>query len=365
MFIHLDDSLLVDEMDPIFNNVVRAVRNLAVAAFENKHILYGDWNVIVAMRQHFRYDKDVWDVLNSIYQLYHRAGCPMEVSYYLRVVKEVGEGGFDENGKRYEPISYTVFEDTKATQECNLISEDFNDCVFYRQVVDYYKKQKGIVLPCNFYNVSGSGERTVENVRKCVFENKQVSICIVDTDKKYPEQGLNRKKACYKCQRIGKNVPSYLFVPLDVQEVENLVPFNVLEFLEWNAESQKNKDAFCELLNKKDTEYVVAYFDIKKGIVKDELLKTDEKYMNYAKICFGLNPEPTAHGDFDAYVEGIPDEGVVYRHLLAGLLKRYLEYVESDPSFKIELLEYQKREWEKISKAMLTMGCSRGKEAIT
>ena len=365
MFIHLDGSLLVEETDPIYDNVVRAVRNLALSAFESKHIIYGDYDVIVAMRNHFHYDRDLYEVFNRIYQKYSQMGCPPEISYYLKVAKDASNGGVDEDGKQYGQVAYTVFEDSKAMQECNLISEDFNDCQFYRQVLEYYRKQNSIKISCRFYDVSGAGDRTIENVRNCVCTNKQVSICIVDTDKKYPEQELNKKKPCYKCQRIGRGVPTYCFVPLDVQEIENLVPFNVLDHLAWNDASRVNKDAFSYLLNNHLTEYIVPYFDIKKGIVKDDLLKTDEKYKRFAKICYNLKPSHDAKDDFDDYVNGLEEKGVVYEHLLVGLLNRYLEYVKSAPLFKIELLEYQKHEWEKIGKAMLNMGCSRNKESIT
>lgn len=365
MFIHLDDSLLVKETDPIYDNVVRAVRNLALAAFESKHILYGDYDVIVAMRKHFRYDHDIWDVFNRIYQLYSRMGCPMEISYYLKVVKEDGVEGVDEDGKRYGQIAYTAFEDTRSMQECNLISEDYNDCEFYKRVLDYYKKINGIKISCRFHDVSGSGDRTIENVKNCVHTNKQVSICIVDTDKKYPTQSLNKKKPCYQCQRIGVNIPIYWFVMLEVQEIENLVPFNVMDKLVWNDENRENKTSFDSLRHNAKSEYVLPYFDIKNGIVNDELLRTDPYYRDYVKVCYYLHPKLSLKTDFNGYVATLKDKEVLFPHLRKGLLKAYLEYVKTTPLFTIELMEFQQKEWDKIGKAMLNMGCSRNTEAMT
>ena len=364
MFIHLDDSLLVDKSDPIYYNVVRAIRNLAIAAYESKHILYGDYDIIVAMREHFRHDHDVWDVFNRIYQKYSRMACPTEISYYLKVAKEAGENSVDEGGKQFGQVPYDVFEDTESTQVCNLISEDFNDCEFYKHVLDYYKKQNGIKISCKFHDVSGSGDRTIDNVRNCVCGNKQVSVCIVDTDKKYPEQALSTRSTCYKCQRIGVGVPTYLFVALEVQEIENLVPFNVLDCLAWNDASRVNRNSFGHLQNNAKSEYILPYFDIKNGILKDDLLKTDMNYRHFAMICYYLHPELASNGNFDVYVNGLEDKAVVYPHLLKGLLKSYLEYVKETPRFDIELLEFQQLEWDKIGKAMLNMGCSRNTEAL-
>lgn len=364
MFIHLDDSLLIEETDPRYDHVVRAVRNLAVAAFESKHILYGDYRIVVAMREHFRYDHDVWAVFNQIYQTYSVMSCPTEITYYLRVATEVGKDGVDEDGRHYGQVAYTAFEDSKSAQECNLISEDFNDCQFYRTVLDHYKRQNRIKIPCRFNTVSGAGDRTVDNVCNCVYGNKQVTVCIVDTDKKYPEQELSVNSTCHKCQKVGKTIPTYMFVALDVQEIENLVPFNVTDHFTWNEENRENKQAFDSLRNNAHSEYVLPYFDIKNGILNDELLKTNMSYRNYAKKCYYQHPTLSQHGEFDAYVQTLEDKAVIYPHLLKGLLKAYLEYLKSNPRFDIELMEYQQQEWNKIGNAMLNMGCTRNKEAI-
>ena len=45
-------------------------------------------------------------------------------------------------------------------------------------------------------------------------------------------------------------------------------------------------------------------------------------------------------------------------------MKSYLEYVKMDKTFDIELLEYQAKEWNKIGKSMLNMGCARNAEAV-
>lgn len=364
MFIHLDDSLLVEKTDPIYNNVARAIRNLAVAAFESKHILYGDYDIIVAMREHFRHDHDVWEVFNQIYQMYSVMACPEEISYYLKVAKEAGEDGVDEGGKRYGQIAYTAFEDTKSTQECNLISEDFNDCKFYRHVLEHYKKWNRINISCRFNEVSGAGDRTVDNVLNCVINNKQISLCIVDSDRKYPQQSISPNTTCGKCMRIGKKIPTYLFLVLNVQEIENLVPFNVIDHMTWYDENRGNKEAFDHLRFNAKSEYVLPYFDIKNGIVNDEMLRTNKDYRHFVMVCYYLHPVLASNGNYDVYLNSLEDMAVIYPHLIKNLLKNYLEHLKENPHFDVELLEYQTEEWKRIGKSMLNMGCSRNMEAI-
>lgn len=366
MFIHLDDSLLVEEADPIYCNILRAVRNLAIAAFESKHILYGDYAIIEAMRTHFQEDPDVREVFNKIYQSYSRMACPKELSYYLKVVKEPGnvKKGVDENGKSYGLVSYAVFENTRSTQECNLICEDFNDCYFYKLVLDYYKNHNKVNISCSFNDVQGAGDRTRDNIKQCVCRNRQISLCIVDTDKKYPEQGIVSNSTCGKCMYVVRDNPCYLFYTLDVHEVENLIPFNVVDQLQWSAESQPHKDAFDHLRNNAKSEYVLPYFDIKNGVVNDDLLRNDTKYRKFVENLYYLHPGLATHGNYDAYLAGLEDKAVVFPHLLKGLLKRFLEYMGEHPHFDMELLDYQRQEWNKIGKCMLDMGCSRNSEAL-
>lgn len=364
MFIYLDDSLLVSQTNPIYDNVIRAMRNLAIAAFESKHILYGDYEIIKAMREHFRYDHDVWEIFNRIFQMYSVLSCPNEISYYLRVAKNSGAMGVDEEGKQYGQVSYSAFEDTQSTQVCNLIGEDFNDCEFYQHVLWNYKKRKRINIPCRFKYVSGAGGRTIDNVLNCVCDNKQISICIVDTDLKYKGQRPASGSTYSKCRRFGKKIPIYKFVALEVQEVENLIPFNVIDFIPWYDDNRENKRSFDCLRNNAKSELVLPFFDIKKGIVNDALLRNDVEYRNLAIMCYYLNPTLSSNGDFNAYIGGLEENAVVYPHLILNLLKKYLDYVKDNPGFHDELLEFQRDEWDKIGCAMLNMGCARNKEAI-
>lgn len=105
-------------------------------------------------------------------------------------------------------------------------------------------------------------------------------------------------------------------------------------------------------------------FDIKNGIVNGELLRKDALYRNYAMKCYYLHPTLLQHGDFDAYARTLANKTVIYPHLLKGLLKAYLKYLDNGPKFDVELMEYQQKEWEKIGNAMLNMGCSRNVEAL-
>lgn len=365
MFIHLDNSLIVDPTNTEAEDIERAVRNLAVAAFESKHILYGDFDVIKTMRARMDGNKDAKMVLDKIYHKYGTMACPPEITYYIKVARENGEKEKDEDGREFAKVSYRYFMDTLNTQACNLVSEDYNDCYFYRIVLERFKREKGCNMSCRFEDCSGSGERTLMHLQDLLFRKKQITLCVVDSDRKYKEQEIEENSTSGKCRKIGRNIPTYKFVVLDVHEVENLVPLNVVDKMVWTADSIENKDAFDYLRYNAKTEEVLPYFDIKNGVKKDNRLMTDPKYMTFAKTCYEMNPLlMKKNGKFEQYVDGLEEGAVVYPHLRKGLLKKYLEYRKEDPECEIELLEFQQTAWMMIGQVMLNMGCSRNVEAM-
>lgn len=365
MFIYLDDSLIVDPSDPEADDIERAVRNLAIATYESKHILYGDYNVIATMRKRMIGLRDAYTVLDKIYHKYSTMTFPRGITYYIKVAKENSEKVMDSGGREFAMVSYHYFTDTQNTQACNLVSEDYNDCDFYKLVLEHYKKDTACKMSCRFEYCSGAGERTVRHLQDLLFKKKQITLCIVDSDKKYKEQEISENSTCGKCSKIGRKIPTYVFMALEVHEIENLVPLNVVDELQWTADSQTNKDSFDYLRYNAQTEDVLPFFDIKCGIVKDNLLQSDQKYYAFAKSCYDMNPLLKRNGDFDTFVDGLSDGAVIYPHLRKGLLKKFLEYSKEHKDCEKNLLEYQKKAWDKIGQVMLNMGCSRNEESIT
>lgn len=74
-------------------------------------------------------------------------------------------------------------------------------------------------------------------------------------------------------QRIRKKITIYKFLPIDVHEIENLIPTNFIDMLNiWNTDAcRQNKEYFDYLKN--DAERILPFFDFKKGIRKTNDLK--------------------------------------------------------------------------------------------
>ena len=82
------------------------------------------------------------------------------------------------------------FLDTKSTQECCLIGEYYYDCKFFRRILSWFKGKNGITLPTVFEDIDGGGDDTYKKVKQFVGRNKRPTLCIVDSDRRYPEQTI-------------------------------------------------------------------------------------------------------------------------------------------------------------------------------
>ena len=153
-------------------------------------------------------------------------------------------------------------------------------------------------------------------------------LCIVDSDKKYgnaePRETMQKVK-----EIANRNMQDYFeVILLDVHEIENLIPINVLEQIIKKLNISKQGIDFMRFLVREDCslESPVFYFDLKKGIpLKACFLEEDadkERERKYRKLSayrkywrpyiekFGVKIEDKN----DYIIEGICDKTL--RHAL-------------------------------------------------
>lgn len=211
------------------------------------------------------------------------------------------------------------------------------------------------------------------NTYKTVYNElnaNQISICIVDTDKKY-KGCLPEKDGTYdKCVKNIIAPPSYYkFIAIQVHEIENLIPLNYIDTFDiWNngkKEDKKNKRNFDFL--RLDAENILPYFDYKKGIKKDDMFNNCLEYRKFANRCYCTNSDLISRiPDFESYVNTVSSKGEIYPHLLggSGILNRTIDLINSDNVPEPQLLGFQEDEWNKIGQAMLDWCIAKGPESI-
>lgn len=363
MLFYLTDSLIVNKEDPHYFTIKKCIRNLALSVVESKHLLSGSYPVIEFFEQMFSPNNDEISILfQKMKQDFVLWGIPSCLSYYVEVVNADPLGIRTVGHCSVGQVSFERFSDTYSCQSCGLVGEDRRDTKFYDYITKWYLKEwKKSNLKYNFDGLRGGGDNTEDEIRT---QQKKGRVCIgiVDTDKKYPTDNIKPESTCGKCLRIGNSELCKIIV-LNVHEIENIIPLNFINLLEWEDGAKVNKLHFDELCYRAKSEYILPFFDFKKGIHKKDILD-NPVYFSFAKECYVQNHYINQSFDFESYVSNLNDGDWVYRPLKSALLKPICEVILKRNDLVPELMEFQQTEWLKIGENIVNFACARTREAI-
>lgn len=132
----------------------------------------------------------------------------------------------------------------KLHLQCSMVAENLEDCQFYELIAQRFmhdNRIKGLGLS---YRHELGGGNTINTVfRKCIEEDRVLTLCLVDSDIKYgptaeypgsPAKGETAKKLEKTFKRLiaKSDHATYELYCLPVHEAENLIPIAVLESIE-------------------------------------------------------------------------------------------------------------------------------------
>lgn len=374
MILYLTDSLRNNgnEDSASLNRLKHCIRNIANAAIEGCHILRGDYDILCDCKAMFSGDEEFAAFFSEMVNNYFSATVPPDISYYIEIVKDNPQERIAENGCIIAQKCIDDFYLSRSLLCCQLVCEDENDCKFYRFVAEWYIKKNHLKYKLNLDEDGGGGERTIEKVKKHISDGV-ICLCIVDTDKKYPEMEINQtSKSCIK---FDNHRCGYRCIAINAQEIENILPLNYIDDLmstesKYNWElCQQQKRHFDYLSRGEKADSLLPYFDYKKGIKKTKEYKESVFYQKYAKMCWEQNPEINKDNTFEEYVATIPDDGKIYFKLSESISSDTLGYIKSrkanDTLEEPKLLGFQEEEWQRIGKEIVNWGCCRIPEGIS
>lgn len=372
MFFYLTDSLIVESTEKEYAAIYNAVRNLAIASENSYHMLLGTENVIEMLKGWFAQDPVLRPLVDDMANRYVY-GVPSFLTYYVEVVRDNPKEMREENGCRIAQMRYTDFKETKNVQSTLLIGEDDNDCQFFKFICDWYTRNTYPGVNYSLSNTNGGGSNTYREIEKAL-QNRQFSLTIVDTDIRYPSQRLDRESTYGKCSKVKGQSELFKVLPLNVHEIENLIPKNYMLKLDaWDTEKlSRSKQNYESLVAEAET--FLPYFDLKNGILLSKI-RENVKYAAFAKKCYLQNVSLCANGlgfedyckknDLEKGGKGNADS-IVYRGMFSGIMARLLKKIK-DGIIKEEpvLFVFQENCWKEIAQEMINWGCSRNKESLS
>ena len=361
MLFYLTDSLIVDKSTPEFPAIRRAVRYLAMAVFESKHLLRGDYQVLKYMEEEFNGDKELYPLFHQLVSKYSTYTIPNDICRYVEVVYS-GFEEYEKDDHQIKQMEYSYFNDSKKVQEMMLIAEDLCDCVFLEYVLKWYISQNQLPYNYKFTSQGGGGSRIAIAVKNSLDSGNMVT-CITDSDQRYEGMKPGAHDNCVECSKIDAKDN---FLALPVLEVENLVPLNHYDALSWQHEiNRKDREAFKKLCGNQYSEQILPYFDIKEGLKKGHIAQYGKGFADYAEMCCTCNPDIMDGKDFDEYIDGLKDTDLIYPRLrkrpMVDLVPMYKNGNVGEP----ELMTFQLDAWMEVGALLLDTTCARNREAIT
>lgn len=368
MLFYLTDSLIVEDTDHRFNDIRTAVYHLAVQASEGNHAVIGDIDAISFFRKVFVNDFVVGPFFNMIYQNIAFEVVPSFLKYYVEVVLDAPITRIVDD-TTIAQVNYSRLIPLETTNKTSLVCEFLYDAEFYAFVLRWYIKILHVNVHCAFNEIDGGGANTHMNIAK-ELNADHITISILDTDCRFPNAQPEPDSTYSKCVGIGAGNVLYKMLPLEVHELENLVPMNFIdqEFTAWtnnDAEYARKKIAFDYL--KKDAENILPYYDYKKGIKNNQEYRSKPELQTFAKLCYEQNDDNMAlQPDFNLFMNTIQDKGYIYTELIGGtgVINMALNVIRSGVAPEPVLFVFQHDNWSKIGQEMLNWCIARKPEAI-
>lgn len=369
MLFYLTDSLIVPSSDPDYTHIYKSICILAMQVESSQHLLTGDYDVIDHFRKVFQGNPIIGPLFNTIYQNYSTSGIPGYVTFYIEIVNSVPKPERIIGGKVVRQLYYSHFDKPDKASSSLLMGEDTNDAIFYEHILCWYIKEHAPFAHHKLRKCHGGGVNTAREIFSHLNQG-DILIAIIDTDKKYPNCPIKRDSTYDKCRKLVRKEPHYCLLPIDVQEIENLVPRNYIDACNnWN--NQLSYDSVCkskiEMLYS-DSENTLPFFDFKKGLVIDEDVRNIIGYKEFARKCYDARTDLKAlESDFDVFLSSSSNGTEICPKLFggSGLIKRIMQLLRSTECPQTPILfPFQKDNWEKIGQSMLNWCISRNNERL-
>lgn len=339
-------------------------------------------NVIVAQREVFAQlanTKSLSEVSRKIYKVIgnrvseHKLLLKYAKKYCRIVAENNGNSIIYDGDKEIFLLKIDEAVSKDFTSKSLMLAENEDDISFYKLLGQYYVLQSDIGnIKIDFEPRNGGGSTTYMVLQGILSNRDRMCLCIVDSDKKYAN--AMPRETMQKVEETIDGIPRDHFevVFLDVHEIENLVPLNVLDAIAEKLNISNKGIEFMRFLLANDSSKTspVFYYDVKKGIPRNAYIleedADDERKKKYRKLeeyrkywrpyieNFGAEIETEA----DAIIVGVCDKTL--KHALI-----YLDLLKKEKRMETLVVDsHLKETWLELGEKVYCWGCVGGRLAV-
>lgn len=360
MLFYLTNSLIVEDAEsPELKLVYNSCRNLLESAFNCRHMVVGDIEVLEWLD---RIVSDTDIVKGVVKKLLNDAGMSNTippVTEYVEVVRGIAEGYRHEENRDIYLLDFSRFRDAASLAKSVLIGEDLNDAKMFHEIGKWLVVEKSYNLSLISEYRAGAGSNICRVVQEHQNEGK-IFACIVDTDQRYP--GGPYGNTYSRCATLTFTAPFETFKPINAHEVENLFPKNLIESLGYTDGQLKNyRSIYANLEPQED----IRYFDMKSGFTKHKTYSLDPAWVAFNERCYNAN-EHVNSIPLHPLFENAGEKHMFYPGIDGSILEKSVTWMHSSyPNYpEFDFLDFQREEWDAIGQIVLNKCICRSNEAL-
>lgn len=324
------------EKDP--SNKIRAIRNLLCVHGEGKHIL---WMPIEVVKDFLLFDglcsysKQVLDHLASF--VIESRGIHKEFKFHVEIDFDDAHALRFENGRYI--IGYLRAADSAYFQKARFLTEDAMDYEMYLIAASIsVARNRSISSACDvkLECIPGGGSSTHRSFER-LRSDRQVFLCIIDSDKYHPSGPLGQTASKFKSIRNGFN-DGFMLEILSHHELENVIPLEIL--------SEVLSDELDGIIFSPGVSSVYRqYADHKNGLTVAKAISDDNKHSS----------------DYWQWLESYDDELYVCRPFGDNLLGSCLQYMERQSTHSLlkKISPDTNPYWEQLGSLVASWGVGR------
>lgn len=270
--IYYIDKSCVDALDTGNDDCIACFESLALSRRHGENMLLAERRVLDFLSK----SEKLSDVSRGVYRRLLAKASEFKlilksVERYCRIMGNAETSIETEDGKTVVYISAAEMGKRDMHKLSIILAENVDDIKFYKIIGKHYTAKYNIGnIKIDFADRLGGGSTTSGILESIIAEEKNMCLCISDSDKKYPgdSAGDTLKKIMKTAEDNKEKKYFWDVIPLEVHEIENLIPVNVLEEIQREKGVVMEGIGFVKFLYGKsvegDSPYV--YYDFKNGI---------------------------------------------------------------------------------------------------
>lgn len=261
---------------------------------------------------------------------------------------------------KFVTMDILEFKDPKQISINYLVCENVRDCSFYVDGTNFLlSRVMGNTYRLNISEGNGGGGTIVDVLKKY---ERYPCFVICDTDKKYPNCVLGQTLKGVEAYFKGWHGARMWMYELEVHEVENLIPLNLLEIVRKGKVHKQRMNVLRAIISTNVGNDFLKYFDFKKGFREKLFVEINDKDAQYFNVCKQILLNI---GKTQREINKIISSGKESRkELIPGygddIFCDTLNYIQNN-YIKADLLNldsYQRHDWDAIANKVWSLGCA-------